>query len=93
MRRTEEMAELSCCVEGAAPIHGNTGPDISRADFVWCMTALEPGWGWSIDEVAERLMQLSTKARENGKKYAMLAAQNAAAAPPAKARTTGEVTA
>jgi hypothetical protein len=68
------------CVEGAPPNHGNTGPDISRADFVWCMTALEPGWGWSIDEVAERLMQLSSKARENGEKYALLTAQNAAAA-------------
>jgi hypothetical protein len=32
------------CVEGAPPNHGNTAPDISRADFTWCMTAID--WGW-----------------------------------------------
>jgi hypothetical protein len=66
------------CVENAPPNHGNTGPDISRADFTWCMTAID--WGWSIEEVAERLMTLSSKARENGEKYALLTAENAAAA-------------
>jgi len=42
------------------------------------MTALD--WDWSIEEVAERLMTLSSKARENGENYALLTAQNAAAA-------------
>src|SRR6266851_4494357 len=55
-----------------------SGPDISRADFTWCMTALD--WDWSIEEVVERLMTLSSKARENGENYALLTAQNAAAA-------------
>jgi len=28
------------CIEGAPPNHGNTGPDISRVDFTWCITAV-----------------------------------------------------
>ena len=67
--------------------HGNTGPDISRADFTWCLTA-RLDWGWDIEEVAARLMELSSKARENGEQYALLTAQNAAAAVP---RRRGQV--
>jgi hypothetical protein len=36
--------------------------------------------GWDIESTAEELMQRSTKARENGERYALLTAQNAAAA-------------
>jgi hypothetical protein len=42
------------------------------------MTALD--WGWNIEETAARLMEVSSKARENGERYAALTAQNAAAA-------------
>jgi hypothetical protein len=66
------------CLEGAPPNHGNTGPDISRADFTWCMTAVT--WGWSIEDTADKLMELSAKARENGEVYAHRTAQNAASA-------------
>jgi hypothetical protein len=66
------------CVQHAPPVHQGDRPDISRADFVWCMTALD--WGWSIDQTADRLMKESAKARENGDRYALLTAQNAAAA-------------
>jgi hypothetical protein len=66
------------CLEGAPPNHGKTGPDISRADFTWCMTTLT--WGWSVEETASKLMELSGKARENGEIYAHRTAQNAAAA-------------
>jgi hypothetical protein len=54
------------CVEGAPENRDKTGPDISRADFTWCMTALS--WGWSVEDVAVRLMQESSKARENGER-------------------------
>ena len=37
-------------------------------------------WGWGIEETAARLMEESSKARENGESYAQLTAQNAAAA-------------
>jgi hypothetical protein len=66
------------CVDGAPLNSEETGPDISRADFVWCMTAIT--WGWTVDETAARLMEESTKAQENGERYADLTARNAALA-------------
>jgi hypothetical protein len=36
--------------------------------------------GWSPEEIAGRLMELSSKARENGEHYARRTAENAAAA-------------
>lgn len=66
------------CVENAPPNHSNTGPDISRADFAWCMTAID--WGWGVEETAALLMEQSSKARENGEQYALTTAQNAGAA-------------
>ena len=44
--------------------------DISVVDFVWCLTALDWNRNRSIDETAEKLMELSVKAREEGKRYA-----------------------
>jgi hypothetical protein len=63
------------CLDGAPLNSEETGPDTSRADFVWCMTAIT--WGWSMQETAERLMEESPKARLNGKNYADLTARNA----------------
>jgi len=42
------------------------------------MTAID--WGWSVEDTAQRLMQESTKAQENGENYALTTARNAAAA-------------
>jgi hypothetical protein len=58
--------------------NGKTGPDMSRADFFWCMMSAQRGH--NIEEIAAKLMELSTKARENGEQYARLTAQNATAA-------------
>ncbi|MGE0372936.1 MAG: DNA-primase RepB domain-containing protein [Gammaproteobacteria bacterium] len=66
------------CLDGAPLNSEETGPDTSRADFVWCMTAIT--WGWPVAETAERLMEESTKARTNGRGYADLTARNAALA-------------
>jgi hypothetical protein len=66
------------CVDGAPRNSEDTGPDVSRADFVFCMTAIT--WGWSAIEAAERLMEESAKAQANGKGYAELTARNAALA-------------
>jgi hypothetical protein len=52
-----------------ASAHGQDRPDISRADFTWCMTASD--WGWSVDDIATRLLEESEKARENGERYAL----------------------
>ena len=37
-------------------------------------------WGWGVEETADRLMQVSSKAQENGEAYALRTACNAAAA-------------
>ena len=67
------------CVQGAPPVQGGENrPDMSKADFTWCMIALD--WGWSVAATATRLMEESPKAQENGERYAFLTAQNAAVA-------------
>jgi len=66
------------CLDGVPLNSEETGPDTSRADFVWCMTAIT--WGWTAEETAERLMEESTKAQSNGRGYADLTARNAALA-------------
>ena len=85
--RARRWPDYQRCVENAPPNHGKTGPDISRADFAWCMTALD--WGWNIEETATRLMEVSAKARENGERYAAITAQNAAAAVERNGQTKG----
>jgi len=64
------------CIEHAPMTHGEDRPDISRADFTWCRTAIE--WGWSTQATASRLLELSTKAKENGERYAVETAARAA---------------
>ena len=66
------------CVDNAPPIHSGDRPDISRADFTFCLLAID--WGWSVEDTAARLLRESCKARENGEVYAIRTARNAAAA-------------
>lgn len=66
------------CVQGAPPARDGDHPDISRADFTFCLLAMD--WGWSEAETAACLMQESAKAKENGEAYARRTADNAAAA-------------
>jgi hypothetical protein len=63
------------CMAGAPPNHGNTGPDISRADFFYGIMAARRGF--SLEEIAGHLMQVSVKAQENGEAYARRTAENA----------------
>jgi hypothetical protein len=65
-------------LDGAPFNSEENGPDRSRADFVWCMTAIT--WGFGVVDTAERLMEESTKAQANGRDYAKLTARNAALA-------------
>ena len=44
--RTNKWPSYQRCVQDAPENRDKTGPDISRADFTWCMTALT--WGWSF---------------------------------------------
>jgi hypothetical protein len=63
------------CLNGAPK--GTSGhPKRSLADFTWCRTAIE--WGWSVEATAGQLMEVSTKAQQNGQQYALKTAIRAA---------------
>jgi hypothetical protein len=66
------------CVAKAPLNRDQTSPDISRAGFFWALLAAQRKW--KTEEIAARLMEVSTKARENGEAYAGLTAQNASVA-------------
>ena len=83
--RSNQWPSYLRCVNGAPLNHDKTGPDISRADFTWCMTAIS--WGHGIEATAAQLMEESTKARENGERYAQMTAGNAAAAVQRRERS------
>jgi hypothetical protein len=85
--RARKWPDYSRSLQNAPPNHSNTGPDTSRADFTWCMTALD--WGFDIPETTAKLMEVSSKAKENGPRYAALTAQNAAAAVERKGQKAG----
>jgi hypothetical protein len=66
-----------------APLKGDGSRDRSLADFMFCKWAAERGW--SIEETAEKLAEVSAKAQERIRVktdagYALLTARNAAAA-------------
>jgi hypothetical protein len=62
------------------PNQEGNGPDRSLADFLWCMMAAQRGW--SIEETANKLMEVSARAQERARLhdegYALITAQNAA---------------
>jgi hypothetical protein len=66
------------CVENAPPAREGGRPDLSRADYTWCLLAID--WGWSVEETADRLLEHSAKARQEGEAYALRTARSAAAA-------------
>ena len=82
---TKHWLSYQRCVQGAPLNREKTSPDISRADFTWCMTTIS--WGHTIEATAAQLMEESAKARENGERYALLTAQNAAAAVDRRERS------
>jgi len=65
------------CLQNAPLAHHRDLPDVSRADFTFCLLAID--WGWSVEDTCARLLEESSKARENGQAYAWLTAKNAAA--------------
>lgn len=76
--RSRRWPSYERCLQNAPMAHGTDRPDISRADFTFCLIAID--WGWSIGEVTARLLEQSCKAHENGERYARLTAERAAAA-------------
>ena len=77
-RRAKAWPSYERCLQNAPPAHNSDRLDVSRADFTFCLLAID--WGWSIEETCKRLLEKSSKAHQNGEGYARLTAQRAAAA-------------
>jgi len=77
-RRAKQWPSYERCLQNAPRAHDSDRADVSRADFTFCLLALD--WGWSVADTCQRLLQKSSKAREHGEAYARLTAQRAAAA-------------
>jgi len=81
-RTNKAWPNYALSLAGAPPASDGNGPDRSMADFTWCMTAID--WGWSIEETARKLPEVSEKARQRvqlkDEGYPLITAQNAAAA-------------
>jgi hypothetical protein len=76
--RARQWPSYERCLQNAPRAHGSDHADVSRADFTFCLLAID--WGWSVADTCQRLLEQSSKARENGERYASLTAQRAAAA-------------
>lgn len=80
-RTNKKWPDYDITLAGAPRNRAGTDPDRSMADFTWCMTAID--WGWSIEETAKKLPEVSEKAREKvrlrDEGYPLITAQNAAA--------------
>lgn len=91
--RAKAWPSYERCLQKAPLAHQSDRPDVSRADFTFCLLAID--WGRSIEETCERLLEKSSKARENGDSYARLTVQRAAAAvdrrPRGNCRLSGKV--
>ena len=79
--RRRTWPDYARALAGAPPNRSGTGPDRSMADFTWSMTAID--WGWSIDETAKKLPEVSERARQRVQQlrdegYPLITAQNAA---------------
>lgn len=72
--RTSKWPDYQRCLDGA-PLSANGHPKRTSADFVWCKIALS--WGHSIEATAGRLLEISSKAQENGEGYALQTATHA----------------
>jgi hypothetical protein len=61
------------------PAKEGSGPDRSLADFFFCLMSAQRGH--SIEEIADKLLEVSAKAQENARRhdegYALVTAQNA----------------
>jgi len=81
-RSNKAWPNYALSLAGAPPNRAGTGPDRSMADFSWCMTAID--WGWSIEETARKLPEVSERARERVQLkdggYSLIIAQSAASA-------------
>ena len=60
--RDRKWRDYARCLERLRLNHGDTDPDVSGADFVWCMTTLDGLY--STQETANQLTQVNSKAHK-----------------------------
>ena len=71
---TSKWPDYDRCLQNAPIGEGGT-PKRTSVDFTFCMIALS--WGHTVDATVARLMECSTKAQENGERYARMTAERA----------------
>jgi hypothetical protein len=76
LRRTaqaeKQWPSYELCLQKAPLAYHSDRPDVSRADFTFCLLAID--WGWSVADTCARLLEKSSKAHESGEAYAWLTA-------------------
>ncbi|HEY7336485.1 MAG TPA: DNA-primase RepB domain-containing protein [Bryobacteraceae bacterium] len=73
--RNRRWPSYQQCLQNAPLAHRNDRSDVSRADFTFCLIALD--WGWGSEDICQRLSVSSRKAREQGEIYVRLTVQRA----------------
>ena len=83
-RHAQAWPSYERCLQNALCARDSDRPDVSRADFTFCLLAMD--WGWSMAATSQRLMEKSRKAQENGPAYARRTVEHAAAALSRRSR-------
>jgi hypothetical protein len=85
------LPDYQRCLERAPLSKEHGGPDRSSADFDFCKRAAR--FGWSVEETAIKLLEVSEKAQEKrelgDRGYVLITAQNAADSVAAQGRRWG----
>ena len=76
-RHAQAWPSYERCLQNAPCARDSDRPDVSRADFTFCLLAMD--WGWSMAATSQRLLEKSRKAHENGPAYARRTVEHAAA--------------
>ncbi len=78
-KKPKRFPDYDRCLQNAPTNTKGDGQDTSRADFTWCMIAID--WGWSVEETAAQLLRERTddrKRHRNSQRYAEITARSAA---------------
>lgn len=78
-KKPKRFPDYDRCLQNAPTNTKGDGADTSRADYTWCMIAID--WGWSVEETAAQLLRERTddrKRHRNSQRYAEITARSAA---------------
>lgn len=78
LKQPKRFPDYGRCLDNAPANSEGKGQDTSRADFTWCMIAID--WGWSVEETAAQLLHErfdDHKKHRNSERYATFTARNA----------------